>query len=60
MIQVFILDPDLDFLKPIPDTVSKGQKAPDPGSGSATLTGKRLSDLKLQYLSFCVFLDTVW
>jgi hypothetical protein len=32
---MFILDPDLDFL-PIPDPVVK--KAPDPGSGSATLS----------------------
>jgi hypothetical protein len=31
-----IPDPDLDFL-PVPHLGSKGQKAPDPGSGSATL-----------------------
>jgi hypothetical protein len=33
---MFIPDPDLDFL-PIPDPESRGQKAPDPGAGSATL-----------------------
>jgi hypothetical protein len=37
--RIRILDPDRDFL-PIPDSGSKGQKkAPDPGSGSATLVG---------------------
>ncbi len=32
-----IPDPDLDFFLPIPDPGSRGQKAPHPGSGPATL-----------------------
>jgi hypothetical protein len=35
-VYIRIPDPDADFL-PIPDSGSRGQKAPDPGSGSATL-----------------------
>ncbi len=38
---LFIPDPDPDFL-PILDAGSKGQKAPDPGSGSATLQISRV------------------
>jgi hypothetical protein len=33
---MFIPDPELEFLS-IPDSGIRGQKAPDPGSGSATL-----------------------
>jgi hypothetical protein len=34
--EMFIPDPDIDF-SPIPDPASRAKKAPDPGSGSATL-----------------------
>ncbi len=37
--KIFIPDPDLDFL-PFPDLGFRGQKVPDPGSGSATLKKK--------------------
>jgi hypothetical protein len=44
---MFIPDPYLDFF-PIPDPGSRGQKAPDFGSASATLIYSRVTQIREQ------------
>jgi hypothetical protein len=57
MIRVVHLgSPDPDFL-PIPDPGSRGKKAPDLGSGSATLVDT--TEQKSRHISFFIVVDPI-